>query len=464
MQVNEPNEFPVLASVDVLIAGGGVGGIAAALASARAGAKTMLIERSSYTGGVATACLVTQVLNCYYTADHRLAITGIPLEIADALAEAEGYGKKWHDHKGHILYDVESAKLVFDRLLTEAGVTVQYNTVVSGVVKNADTLSGLIIESASGREVILAKTVIDATGDAAVALHAGVPVHAVMPWGRHSFCFRFGNVEIADFVAYLEKHPGEYPDYLDVNWTAAEALASYRALGTFMYPHASFIELSAMKRAIALGDFKKTSGVYDSLEHCQLIGVKRNKSVCIIPGMTDLPRGVNAGDISHAITDGRTMAKQVAELFNKYIPGFEHAYVSQTADYPGIRGSRWIDGDFVFTNAMRETNSAFDDRIARSVVQLNTVKGKYAVMDFTNGIFDIPYRTLMPRGMDGLIMGSGRTVSVEHPFLLRLMPVAMAIGQAAGTAAAVAAKTGKTARTVNVSEVQSILKQQGVSI
>ncbi|MEK6797033.1 MAG: FAD-dependent oxidoreductase [Spirochaetota bacterium] len=468
MKIDDTRDLPVLAEVDVLVAGGGLGGIAAATASARAGAKTMLIERNSYAGGVATAGLCCSIFNCYYTADHRLAVTGIPVEIADTLAAAEGYGKKWHDHKGHIIYDVESAKRIFDRMLTDAGVAVQFGTMISGVVKRGDTLAGLIVESASGREVILAKTVIDATGETEVAHRAGAPLKTKPPWARHSLCFRFGNADIDAFVTYLEKHPGEYPEYMDVDWTFAEALAHYRDTRTFLFPHGGFMQLSVVQKAVAAGTFTRTAGVHDTLDACQMHGIAERSTMHVVTGLTDLPRGVNAHDISHAIMDGRTMAAIVADFFNKNIPGFERAFISQTADNLGIRATRWLDGDFVFTKAMRTQRTACDDRIARGAVQLDVKKhaGKdaWGVQTFTNDMFDIPYRALIPRTVDGLIIGAGRSISAEDPFLLRVMAHTMAIGQAAGTAGAVAAKSGRSVRTVDVAVVQSELVRQGVSL
>ena len=108
----EEREVPVKKEYDVIVAGGGLGGIAAAIASSRAGAKTLLIERNSFVGGVATAGMCCSIFNCYYTSEHKLGVHGIPVEIADNLADAMGFGKKWHKHKGHVIYDVELGKLV----------------------------------------------------------------------------------------------------------------------------------------------------------------------------------------------------------------------------------------------------------------------------------------------------------------------------------------------------------------
>ena len=106
----EGREIPVRAEVDVLVAGGGLGGVSAAMAAARAGAKTLLVERNSFLGGVATAGMCCSMFNAFYTASGKLGTTGNALEAADALAEAAGYGERWKRHKAHIIYDVEGCQ------------------------------------------------------------------------------------------------------------------------------------------------------------------------------------------------------------------------------------------------------------------------------------------------------------------------------------------------------------------
>ena len=115
-------DLPVRADHDVVVCGGALGGVAAAVASARAGADTLLIERNSFLGGVATAGMCCSIFNCYYAANRRLGTTGIAVEIADALAEAVGYGRKWHAHKGHVIYDIERGKLVLQDVVAAAAV------------------------------------------------------------------------------------------------------------------------------------------------------------------------------------------------------------------------------------------------------------------------------------------------------------------------------------------------------
>ncbi|MGC9346717.1 MAG: FAD-dependent oxidoreductase, partial [Anaerolineae bacterium] len=138
MEMNEEpgQDIPVRDAYDVVVCGGGLGGTATAIAAARAGARTLLIERNSFLGGVATAGMCCSIFNCYYTGikPRRLGTSGIPVEVADALAEATGYGRKWHAHKGHIIYDIERGKLVLQDLVEEAGAEMLLQTWVSDAI------------------------------------------------------------------------------------------------------------------------------------------------------------------------------------------------------------------------------------------------------------------------------------------------------------------------------------------
>ena len=139
-----------------------------------------------------------------------------------------------------------------------------------------------------------------------------------------------------------------------------------------------------------------------------------------------------------------------------------------TADDLGIRTSRWLDGDFVFTRPMKENATTFPDAIGRGVVERDFRKhkgqGAWNVQTFTTDTFDIPYRILVPRQVDGLLMGAGRSVATDTGWWLRNMCMTMVVGQGAGAAAAIAAQSGVTPRAVSVAAVQAELKKQGVEL
>jgi len=467
--VQEPaRELAVRGEYDVIVCGGGLGGVAAAMAAARSGAKTLLVERNTFLGGVATAGMCCSIFNCYYTGDEsrKLGTTGIALEVADVIAESAGYGGKWRRHKGHVIYDIERGKLVLQELVENAGAELLLQAWTAGAVVEDGVLRGVIVESKSGREAIRARVVVDATGDSDMAALAGAPVH-IGQTGKHSLCFRLGNVDVDAFVDYFRRSPGEYPDYMDVDWTLAEALEQYEDCGTFLFPHGGGMQMEAFKRAKASGDLPAGVGIQNTTDACQMHALRQNGIVHVVTGFTDF-NGLDAERITRSIADGRRMAFIVADVYRRYIPGFAKAFVAGTATNLGVRISRYLDGDFVFTTDMLKPGIRHDDAVGTLVGWDNKVKhtgqGAWGAQVCHEDSCDLPYRCLLPKGMDGLLMGAGRSISTNNPWLLRVMAHTMVVGQAAGTAGAVAVQTGTTPQTVDVKTVQDELKKQGVDI
>ncbi len=468
--IEEPaRRIPVRETVDVLVAGGGLGGVSAAVAAARAGAKTLLIERNGFPGGVATAGMCCSVFNCYYTPSHELVVKGNALEFVDELAKAEGPGSRWHDHKGHIIYDIERGKLALIELLERSGARYLFDTLVTDAIMEGDTLRGAIVESKSGREAILASTVIDATGDADVAALAGAPVLRAdgRIKGRHSYCFRVGNVDVDRFIQYFAEHPDQYPPYMDVDWDFVEAYKQYQETGTFLFPHGGGIQMDIIKEGIARGEYKTSLGLQDNLAAFQMHAIRNLGIVHLITGFFTFD-GLDVATITQAMTEGKRMAFYATEFFRRHMPGFERAYVVGTADDLGVRVSRWIDGEFAFTEEMKTNPTRFDDAIGRGVIMDHPVKnrapGAWGVQSFREGTYDIPYRCLLPRKVERLLMGAGRSVSASNPSLLRVMAHTMVVGQGAGVAAAIAAREGCTPRQVDIASLQKELVRQGVEL
>ena len=464
----ESRHLPVKGNWDVIVCGGGLGGIAAAIAAARTGAKTLLVERNGFVGGVATAGMCCGIFNCYYTSEHQLGVHGIAVEVADKLAEAMGYGKAWHHHKGHIIYDLELGKLVLQEMLDDAGVEVLLNTVISDTIVEHDTLKGIIVESKSGREALTAKNIVDATGDADIAWLAGAPVHIPQKdSGLHSLCFRLGNVNVDEFINYFREHPEQYPEMMDVEWTLAEALAQYDECGTFLFPHGGGMQMDAFKQAIASGDLPAHIGMHDTTNACQMHGMKQTGIVHVITGFAHFD-GLDNTKITQSINDGRKMAYKVAEVFRKFLPGFDKSFIAGVAANLGVRTSRWLDGDFVYTPQMFKSGVRFDDSVGTMVAYqeqvLHSGVKAWCAQVMGNDSTDLPLRCLLPRKIDGLIMGAGRSISTVNPSILRVMVNTMVIGQAAGTAAAVAARANCYVGRNEVAAVQKELIRQGVNL
>ncbi|MCF7853969.1 MAG: FAD-dependent oxidoreductase [Candidatus Pacebacteria bacterium] len=461
-------ETPVRGEYDVIVCGGGLGGVAAATAAARTGAKTLLIERNSFLGGVATAGMCCSIFNCYYTGgqSRRLATGGIAVEVADAMADATGYGRKWHNHKGHIIYDIERGKLVLQELVEQAGAELLLQAWTSGAIVEDGGVRGVIVESKSGREAIRAKVVVDATGDADVAMFAGASLHT-QEKGLHSLCFRLGNVDVDAFVNYFRQNPNQFPDYMDVDWTLNEALAQYDECGTFLFPHGGGMQMDAFKQAKASGELPETIGIQDTTDACQMHALRQTGIVHVITGFTHF-NGLNAGTITRSIADGRRMAFAVTDVYRRHIPGFANAFIAGTAANLGVRTSRYLDGDFVFTADMMTSGARQPDAVGRFVGYDGVVKHKgenaWGMQVCHDDSSDLPYRCLLPREVDGLLMGAGRSISTDDPFRLRVMVHTMVVGQGAGTAAGVASQQGGSVSSLNIETVQAELRKQGVTV
>jgi hypothetical protein len=461
-------DIPVRSEYDVIVCGGGLGGVSAAIAAARAGAKTLLIERNSFLGGVATAGMCCSIFNCYYTGGEprKLGTAGIAVEVADALTAAMGYGARWHKHKGHIIYDIEIGKLVLQELVEGAGAELLLSVLTADVIMENGAVAGVIVETKTGREAIRARVVVDSTGDADVAAQAGVPMH-IQENSIHSLCFRLGNVDVDCFVDYFRQNPTQFPEYMDVDWSLAEALAQYNDCGTFLFPHGGGMQMDAFKKAKASGELPDTIGIQDTTDACQMHAMRQTGIVHIITGFTHF-NGLDAEKITRSIMDGRRMAFIVAGVYKKYLPGFANAFVAGTAANLGVRTSRYIEGDFVLNAEMLKAGSRQSDVVGCIVscdsIVKHTGANAWASQVCHDESSDLPYRCLLPKNVDGLLMGAGRSISIENPFLLRVMVHTMIIGQGAGTAAAVAVKTGKTPQTIDVAAIQTELRRQGVAL
>ena len=465
--ITEPTrQTPVRGEWDVIVCGGGLGGVAAAVSAARAGARTLLVERHSFLGGVATAGMCCSIFNTYYTGGEprRLATTGVALEVAEAVAQATGYGRRWHAHKGHIIYDIERAKLVLQELVSSAGAELLLQTWLADTIVTDGVLRGVVVESKSGREALLAKVLADATGDADVAAHAGVPLRLKTD-GVHSLCFRLGKVDTDAFVGYFREHPDQFPEFMDVDWTLAEALAQYDDCGTFLFPHGGGMQMEAFSRAKANGDLPATVGIQDTTDACQMHLLRSTGMAHIITGFTHFD-GLDAERISRSVVDGRRMAFVVSGVYRQYIPGFADAFVDGTATTLGIRTSRYLAGDYQMTEADLRAGSRHADCVGRFVGYDNVRKhagpNAWASQICHDDSSDLPRRALLPAGLDGLVMGAGRSISIANPSALRVMVHTMVVGQGAGTIAAVAAATGQTPRSVDIAAVQAELRRNGV--
>jgi ribulose 1,5-bisphosphate synthetase/thiazole synthase len=427
-------EIPVKCEVDVLVCGAGPSGFAAAVAAARAGASTLLIEQTSAVGGVATSGMMS-----HWTGDSEGPILD---ELLHRACEIERdyhyYGAKVL--KGRNINNPEKTRAVMLEMLEQSGAQVQLYTLAASIIKQGNRVCGIITESKSGREAIFSKVVIDATGDGDVSAKAG----AEYIKGRESdqamqpvtVMFKVGGVDTSRAI-----YPGEFEDYIQVPNGEIQALAREQlprpAGHVLLYP-------------------TSLPGVV-TVNMTNMTGIDGTK-------VEDLTRG----DIGC-----RRQIPLIVDFLRRNAPGYENCFVVSSAPMLGVRETRHFEGLYIVQKEDIEAARIFDDWIATRCFfnfDIHSLTGpglddNGAQNDFAQKRkYTLPYRALVPKSVDGLLF-AGRNISGTHVAHsnFRAMAIALNIGQGAGIAAALCAREGKQPREMNVESIQAILVSQGVT-
>lgn len=451
-------EIPIKRACDVVVVGGGPAGFCAAVAAARNGADTVLIEQYGCCGGMATSGLVGPFMTSYNKSGDKMIIRGMFEEVIDRLVTqggaihpkecrsgdpVSGYHFRGHDHCAP--FDPEILKRVIDEMLAEANVSVLYHTSFVESVMEDDCMKGIVIFSKNGMEMIKAKVVIDCSGDADVAYRAGVPCESGdVVQGRiqpSTMFFRIGNV-----------------DWKKVD---EEAQANRYRIGT---EHGSGRGLFHWKieEAKENGDFdidRWSVGIYQ--------GVRKDEWNVNISRIADID-GTNTEDLTRAEVIGRRQVDEIYRFLRKYVPGCENARLLSSASTIGIRESRHIKGEATLTAENVLNGNVPEDTILLASNSIDVHGGaggpagtKYLTIE--NGEwYGVSYRCLVPVKVDQLLV-AGRSLSAtsEGAGAVRVMPPCMEMGHAAGVAAAVAVKEGCLVREVDVKEVQVQMVKEG---
>ncbi len=441
--------------VDVVVAGGGLAGVCAAAAAARAGARTLLVEQAPYAGGIATASLEPSICNYFKNRKGDFVLQGTPLELVERLAAKGAAPTEWARHRGHIIFDIELGKLAMDELLEDAGVQIHYSSVVADAAVRDGRIEDIVVANRSGLQRVRAGCYVDATGDNDLATHAGVPQRTTR--FPHSVVFRLGNVDVDRFVEYIREHPDEHFTDSDIGQTHEEALRMYDETGRYLWHHFAAKKMRLVQDAVEAGAYTERWGRFFHMDAFQMHGIRENRTLIVNTGMFDLE--VPDGDtLSDVLREGRKLAFHVADFVRQRFPGCEESFVLATPDAPGLRRTRWIECEYVMTREEYDSGPSYPDAVGRGVVM------SPQPMQPTDKTFDIPLRCLLPKGIENLVIGSGRGASCDPAELLRVMPITMAIGQGAGAAAALAGRSGDAVAEVDIASVQDALRRQDVAL
>jgi len=438
---------------DVIVLGGGPAGITAAISAARNGASTLLVERYGFLGGMSTAALVYPWMTFHSAAGDQV-IKGVAQEIVDRLVERGASPGHLRDTIGfvHTLtpYQPEDYKVLAHEMLKEAGAELLLHTSAIHVSKDGDRIQSVTIYNKSGVTTISAKVYVDATGDGDIAYMAGAPweqgnaEHKVQPM---TMKFRMRGVNIQAVKAYMQQNPTQFYEKSLVN--ELEHLPLTGVMGFYK-------QWEEAKLPIPREGLLFFAGPH---EDEVLVNVSR------VSGLDP----TKAEDLTEAEFEGRQQVLMLEQFFRKSIPGFENASVSEVGSQIGVRETRRIIGQYVLNGLDVLDGRRFDDVIARSgyPIDIHNPEGKGVTANFIRegGAYDIPYRSIIPVGVSNLLL-AGRCISTTHEAqaTTRLTPSCMAIGQAAGTAAALAARDGKSTDDISVPELQDRLRQGGAEL
>ncbi len=438
-------ETRVAREADVVVVGGGPGGIGAAVSAARNGADTVLIERYGYLGGMGTGGLVT-IIPLLTDVHGKQQIIGLTQEWIDRLEvrDAVDYPKKEHwgsDDKEIVRYyfdrsffmtrldrviyaaiiDAEISKVILNDMVEEAGVKTYLHSWGTEPIMEGNECKGVIFESKSGRQAVLGKVVIDATGDGDLLPYAGIEFEDNIPPN-----FRIANLALIFWV-----------DGVDLK----------KAMDFRMNNPKEFMELN--RKAMEAGG--QGGFMPSNLPNQDAVVWFHNR----FPNKSQ----VDVEELTRVEFEGRKKMIKTYEFFKENMPGFEKSFIVLSGPQLGTRSSRRLIGEYRLTKEDMANNEPFEDTIA---IFPDLDRGQESL---DHPLMYIPYRCLLPKNVDNLLVACRAFSSDEHvQEWFNLIPHCIAFGEAAGTASALALQAGVNPKNVDIKALQKQLARQGVPL
>lgn len=451
------SSIPLAYETQLLVVGGGPAGVCAAIAAARMGITTLLIENGNCLGGMATKGLVGPFMTSYDRNGEQMIIKGLFSEIVDRMVE-KGWAihpenvrwqsaytawiKEGHDHLTP--FESEGLKYVLDSMVMEAGVKVLFHTNFIKPLMKGRSIVGATVLTKEGIKNIKAKIVIDATGDGDVAFRAGAPCEmgCVERGGKiqpTTLFFRMNNVDSAKLEADVVKH---LPEFRRVN------NVSYRCL------HWNVAE------AEANGEWdiaRKSVNIYKCVKDDEWC-VNSTRIKDIDP--------TNSESLTSGEIEGRRQVQTLMNFFRKYVAGCENATLMSSASTLGIRESRHVRGEHYLVADELINGVVPDDSILLASNSVDVHGGgassNSSVYTVINANwYGVPYRCLLPLDVENLLV-AGRCLSASSDAAgaVRVMPPVMEMGHAAGVAAALSLKGGTNPRNLAPDDIRKVLISQ----
>ena len=436
---------------DVVVAGGGTAGVICAIASARQGAKTILVENKGYVGGVAVegGTALHSFFNLWKAfpgVEKRQLVKGIPSEMVDrlyAMGGTTGHAEmeKHYDYDSICTaIDTELYKLNAHEMLDEAGVYVCVNTLLAGAIVEGNRVKGVILESRSGREAIDAKSFVDCTGYGDLAAHAGAEFSEPNDYAVVN-SMGLGNVDIERYYNFLAERDAVHQLAYGQRSGEPGKIVRLGAEGSQGYPE-EFI-----KGARKIGMSAISTTTHDNY----LMFIKMNMKLDKSPTDRDT--------VAKAELELRKRMKQGVELFRQHLPGFEKTFMARTAPSLVIRRGRLIVCDYDISHEDVINGVHFDADVF--VYGFHDMAPKLKVKN--GGSYGIPYRALCVKGIENLYV-SGMMITSDHRAHMstRNTVSCMGQGQASGTAAALCALNNFNSRTLPYKTLRKALEKADV--
>lgn len=449
MRITEPaRAVDVIHTTDVLVIGSGPGGLAAALAAARCGVSVALVERFGCFGGNLTVVGVEGF--AWYRHEQTVEANGIGREFEER-AKAMGAAVPESQSLSYEI-DSEGFKLVADTLVEEAGVHPMLHRLFVAPIMDGDTLTGIIVESKAGREAILARRIIDASGDADVAFRAGAPTHKtpVEHMQAASVMFHMAGVDKPAFMVGVRADPQTYKD-----WSTGEWVVETSGKEDGMYsPFLGKPFAQAIRDGVIPARLNTIGGTWGAVHDT---GELTYMNLIHLAGCD----GTDPDSMTKFEIEGRRQAMLAIEALRRYTPGCVGARLRNFGMTIGIRDTRKIDAAYNLSESDVRNEARFEDSVG---IYPEFIDGYGVLILPTTGRYmHVPYRAMLPKLVKNLLV-TGRAIGgdrIAHAATRNMACCAVA-GQGAGIAAALSIKAGKDLDRIDISSVQAELARQGV--